>query len=99
MNDKKKGSEARRRADPKRKAEAKRLLDSKKHKLGSQGEREHPVTKRILEEIKIIEKINRQWKDGLITEFQFSESLDRLLVNIKRHQIEPKQPGPRSLEK
>ena len=91
MNDKKKGPEARRRADPKRKAEATRLLDSKKHKLESQGKREHPVTKRILEEIKIIEKINRQWKDGLITEFQFSETLDRLLVNIKRHQTDSKQ--------
>jgi len=52
----------------------------------------------ILEEIKIIEKINRQWKDGLITEFQFSETLDRLLANIKRHQTESKQPGPRRLE-
>ena len=60
---------------------------------------EHPVTKRILEEIKIIEKINRQWKDGLITEFQFSETLDRLLANIKGYQTELKQPSPQSLEK
>jgi len=44
----------------------------------------------ILEEISIIDKINRQWKDGLITEFQFSETLDRLLANIKRHQTELK---------
>ncbi len=54
----------------------------------------HPVIELMLEEISIIEKINRQWKDGLITEFQFSESLDRLLANIKRHQTELKQPGP-----
>jgi len=51
----------------------------------------YPVIERILEEISIIEKINRQWKDGLITEFQFSETLDRLLVNIKRHQTESKK--------
>ncbi|GAJ10276.1 unnamed protein product, partial [marine sediment metagenome] len=93
MNDKKKGPEARRRADPKHKAEAKRLFDSKKHKLESQGEREQPVIERILKEISIIEKINRQWKDGLITEFQFSNTLDRLLVNLERYQIELKQPG------
>ncbi|MBA7478192.1 hypothetical protein ES707_13613 [subsurface metagenome] len=60
---------------------------------------EPSVTKRILEEIKIIEKINRQWKDGLITEFQFSETLDRLLANIKGYQTELKQPGPQSLKK
>jgi hypothetical protein len=53
----------------------------------------------ILKEISVIDKINRQWKDGLITEFQFSETLDRLLLNIKRHQTELKQPDPRSLEK
>jgi hypothetical protein len=51
----------------------------------------------ILEEISFIDKINRQWKDGLITEFQFSESLDRLLINIKRHQTESKQPDSGSL--
>jgi len=56
---------------------------------------EYPVIELILEEISIIGKINRQWKDGLITEFQFSESLDRLLANIKRHQTELKQPGRR----
>jgi hypothetical protein len=33
------------------------------------------------------------------TEFQFSETLDRLLVNIKRHQTELKQPDPQSLLK
>ena len=60
---------------------------------------EHQAVERILEEIKIIEKINRQWKDGLITEFQFSETLDRLLANIKGYQAELKQPSPRSLEK
>ena len=60
---------------------------------------EHSVTKRILEEIRIIEKINRQWKDGLITEFQFSESLDRILANIKGYQTGLKQPGPQSLKK
>jgi len=91
LNDKNKGPEARGRADPKRKAEATRLLDSKKHNLESQGEKEYSVTKLILEEIKIIEKINRQWKDGLITEFQFSETLDRLLANIRRHQTDSKQ--------
>lgn len=53
----------------------------------------------ILEEISVIDKINRQWKDGLITEFQFSETLDRLLVNIKKHQTELKQPDPQSLSK
>ena len=60
---------------------------------------EYPVIGRILEEISIIDKINRQWKEGLISEFQFSETLDRLLVNIKRCQTELKQPDPRSLEK
>jgi len=55
------------------------------------------VIELMLEEISIIEKINRQWKGGLITEFQFSETLDRLLANIKRHQTELKQPGPQSL--
>jgi len=50
----------------------------------------------ILEGISIIDKINRQWKDGVITEFQFSETLDRILANIKRQQTEIKQPGPRS---
>ncbi len=63
------------------------------------AEREHPVIEQILKEISIIDKINRQWKEGLITEFQFSETLDRLLVNIKRFQTELKQPGPRSLER
>ena len=62
----------------------------KKAKIG------YPVITRILEEISIIDKINRRWKDGLITEFQFSESLDRLLLNIKAHQTELKQPGPQS---
>jgi len=61
------------------------------------AEREHPIIKQILEEINIIDKINRQWKDGVITEFQFSVTLDRLLVNIKRHQAELKQPDPRSV--
>jgi len=55
---------------------------------------DYQVVGLILEEISIIEKINRQWKDGLITEFQFSESLDRLLANIKKHQPEIKQPDP-----
>ena len=63
----------------------------KKAKIG------YPVITRILEEISIIDKINRQWKEGLISEFQFSETLDRLLVNIKRCQAELKQPDPRSL--
>jgi hypothetical protein len=63
------------------------------------AEREHPVIEQILKEISIVDKINRQWKDGLITEFQFSKTLDRLLVNIKRYQTGLKQPGPRSLEK
>jgi len=61
------------------------------------AEREHPIIKQILEEINIIDKINRQWKDGVITEFQFSKTLDRLLVNIKKHQTELKKLGPRSL--
>ncbi|MBA7523228.1 hypothetical protein ES705_15351 [subsurface metagenome] len=64
--------------------------------MGRKARIEHPVTTRILEEIKIIDKINRQWKDGIITEFQFSKTLDRLLANIKRYQTELKQPGPRS---
>lgn len=59
----------------------------------------YPVIERILEEISIIDKINRQWKEGLISEFQFSETLDRLLVKIKRCQTELKQPDPRSLER
>jgi len=59
----------------------------------------YSVIERILEEISIIDKINRQWKEGLISEFQFSETLDRLLVNIKRCQAELKQPDPRSLER
>jgi len=67
--------------------------------MGRKARIEHPVIKRILEEISVIEKINRQWKDGLITEFQFSETLDRLLLNIKGHQTGLKQPDPRSLEK
>ena len=61
--------------------------------------REHPVIEQISKEISIIDKINRQWKEGLISEFQFSETLDRLLVNLKRYQTELKQPDPRSLEK
>jgi len=61
------------------------------------AEREQPAIKSILEEISIIDKINRQWKDGIITEFQFSNTLDRLLVNLKRHQTELKKPRPRSL--
>lgn len=63
------------------------------------AEREHPVIEQILKEISIVDKINRQWKKGLISEFQFSETLDRLLVNLKRYQTELKQPDPRSLEK
>ncbi|MCK4432017.1 MAG: hypothetical protein KAW19_12055 [Candidatus Aminicenantes bacterium] len=61
--------------------------------------REHPLIEQISKEISIIDKINRQWKEGLISEFQFSETLDRLLVNLKRYQTELKQPDPRSLEK
>ncbi|MBA7535166.1 hypothetical protein ES705_27419 [subsurface metagenome] len=67
--------------------------------MGKKARIEHPVTKRILEEISIIDKINRQWKDGLITEFQFSETLDRLLANIKGYQTELKQSSPQSLKK
>jgi|GEM_PF-2144285 len=61
--------------------------------------REHPIIEQISKEISIIDKINRQWKEGLISEFQFSETLDRLLVNLKRYQTELKHPDPRSLEK
>ena len=61
------------------------------------AEREHPVIERILKEISIIDKINRQWKEGLISEFQFSETFDRLLVNLKRYQTELKQPDAQSL--
>lgn len=57
-------------------------------------EREHSVIEQILEEISIIDKINRQWKEGLISEFQFSETLNRILVNLKRYQTELKQPVP-----
>lgn len=49
-------------------------------------EKERPVIERILKEISIIDKINRQWKEGKISEFEFSETLDRLLINIKRYQ-------------
>jgi len=62
------------------------------------AEREHPVIERILKEISIIDEINRQWKEGLISEFQFSKTLDRLLANIKGYQTGLKQPGPQSLE-
>lgn len=48
--------------------------------------KEHSVIERILGKISIIDKINRQWKEGKISEFEFSEKLDRLLVNIKRYQ-------------
>ncbi len=65
-------------------------------KGNKKAEREQPAIKSILEEINIIDKINQQWKDGIITEFQFSNTLDRLLVNLKRYQIELKQPGPQS---
>jgi len=43
------------------------------------------IKSKNLKEINIIAKINRQWKDGLITEYQFSKNLDQLLVNIKKH--------------
>ena len=49
-------------------------------------EKEHSVIERILEKISSIDKINRQWKEGKISEFEFSEKLNRLLVNIKRYQ-------------
>jgi len=68
-------------------------------KRNRKAEREHPVIEQILKEISIIDKISRQWKEGLISEFQFSETLDRLLVNLKRYQTELKQSDPRSLEK
>jgi len=67
--------------------------------MNKKAEIKNSLTKRILEEVRVIDKINRQWKDGVITEFQFSKTLDRLLVNIKRHQTGLKQPDPRSLEK
>lgn len=41
----------------------------------------------ILKEINKIDKLNRQWKEGVISEFEFSETLDQLLVNLKRYQI------------
>jgi len=47
---------------------------------------ERPVIKQILKEINRIDKLNREWKEGAISEYQFSEKLDRLLVNIKRYQ-------------
>jgi len=66
-------------------------------KENRRAERKHPVIEQTLKEINIIDKINRQWKDGVITEFQFSKTLDRLLANIKRYQTELKQSDPRSL--
>lgn len=47
---------------------------------------EHSIIERILKKISIIDKINREWKEGKISEFEFSEMLDRLLINIKRYQ-------------
>lgn len=65
----------------------------------AERERRERLCEWILEETSVIEKINRQWKDGLITESQFSKTLDRLLLNIKEHKTGLKQPDPRSLEK
>jgi len=40
----------------------------------------------ILKEINRIDKINQQWKEGMISEYQFSSTLDQLLINLKRYQ-------------
>jgi len=59
----------------------------KKEKSGvKKVEKKHSVIEQILKKISIIDKINREWKEGKISEFEFSEMLDRLLVNIKRYQ-------------
>lgn len=51
---------------------------------------EYPVIERVLEEISILDKINRQWKEGAISEFQFSSTLDQLLIRLKKYQTELK---------
>ena len=53
---------------------------------------EYPIIERVLEEISILDKINRQWKEGTISEFQFSSTLDQLLIRLKKYQTELKQP-------
>ena len=42
--------------------------------------------KQILKEINRIDKLNQDWKEGKICEFEFSETLDKLLINLKRYQ-------------
>lgn len=53
---------------------------------------EYPVIERVLEEISILDKINRQWKEGAISEFQFSSTLDQLLIRLKKYHTDLKAP-------
>lgn len=53
---------------------------------------EYPVIERVLEEISILDKINRQWKEGAISEFQFSSALDQLLIRLKKYHPDLKAP-------
>jgi len=61
-------------------------------KGNGKAKREYPVIERVLEEISILDKINRQWKEGAISEFQFSSTLDQLLIRLKKYQAELKAP-------
>ncbi|MCK4264665.1 MAG: hypothetical protein KAX27_06950 [Candidatus Aminicenantes bacterium] len=61
-------------------------------KRNEKVKKEHPVIEQILEEISIVDKINRQWKEGVISEFQFSSTLDQILIKLKKYQTELKQP-------
>ena len=60
---------------------------------------EYPVIERVLEEINILDKINRQWKEGTISEFQFSSTLDQLLIRLKKYQTELKAPDLQRLQR
>ena len=60
---------------------------------------EYPVIERVLEEISILDKINRQWKEGAISEFQFSSTLDQLLIRLKKYQTELKTPDLQRLQR
>jgi len=60
---------------------------------------EYPVIERVLEEISILDKINRQWKEGVISEFQFSSTLDQLLIRLKKYQTELKAPDLQRLQR
>lgn len=59
-------------------------------KGNGKAKREYSVIERVLEEISILDKINRQWKEGAISEFQFSSTLDQLLIRLKKYQAKLK---------